>query len=103
MAIKHELSVPTELPAAYLYLDDVQDIVRVLEDANSVLPEYRRKTLTFTFGGTKGESIEDLKEIGGAKREIEIGDHSLSVRIHALTSQARLGALDGDAEWATFA
>ena len=81
MAIRHIRNLPNELPNALLYLDDIEEIQRILVDAYTVAEEAHRKQLEERYGspypGRKPEitviyqvddrqmdSITDLAEYG---------------------------------------
>jgi hypothetical protein len=52
-------SIPSTLPPAKLYLDDITEIVQILTDSS---PDYHA---TFVAGQTKCDSLDDLKELRG--------------------------------------
>ena len=52
-------TIPSTLPPAKLYLDDITEIVQILTDSS---PDYHA---TFVAGQTKCDSIDDLKELRG--------------------------------------
>jgi hypothetical protein len=86
MAIRPvEQSVPTKLPAAKLYLDDISQICAVLKD--SAGQDFRT---TFTVDDSQVcETVEDLKERGGRATQFEIRiasegrEYTVRIRHHA--------------------
>src|SRR5258705_5660986 len=52
-------SIPTQLPPAKLYLDDITEIVQILSDSNA------DGQTSFVVGGSKCDTLEDLKELRG--------------------------------------
>jgi hypothetical protein len=52
-------SIPTKLPPAKLYLDDITEILQVLTDANVDCQA------SFVAGTSKCDSLDDLKDLGG--------------------------------------
>ena len=50
-------SIPSNLPPAKLYLDDIHEIFRILTDSN---PDCEA---TFIAGQSKCDSLDDLKEL----------------------------------------
>ncbi len=60
MAIKPlPQSMPTKLPPAKLYLDDVTEILQILTDSN---PDCQA---SFVAGKSKCDTVDDLKDLGG--------------------------------------
>ena len=51
--------IPSTLPPAKLYLDDITEILQILTDSS---PEYRA---TFVAGQTKCDTLDELKELRG--------------------------------------
>lgn len=52
-------SIPSTLPPAKLYLDDITEILQILTDSS---PDYQA---TFVAGQTKCDTLDDLKELRG--------------------------------------
>ena len=52
-------SIPSTLPPAKLYLDDITEILQILTDSS---PDYQA---TFVAGRSKCDSLDDLKELRG--------------------------------------
>ena len=60
MAIKSlPHSIPTELPPAKLYLDDIDEILQILTDSNADCQA------SFIAGKSKCDTLEDLKDLRG--------------------------------------
>ena len=60
MAIKPlPQSIPTKLPPAKLYLDDITEIVQILTESNPGCQA------TFVAGKSKCDTLDDLKDLGG--------------------------------------
>jgi hypothetical protein len=52
-------SIPTRLPPAKLYLDDISEIVQILTDSSA---DYQA---SFVAGKSKCDTVDDLKDLGG--------------------------------------
>jgi hypothetical protein len=52
-------SIPSTLPPAKLYLDDITEILQILTDSS---PDYQA---TFVAGRSKCDTLDDLKELRG--------------------------------------
>lgn len=67
--------IPSELPHAHLYLDDVEEICRLLKDAVSAKPEHpKNPSVSFLVGeDLLIDSIEDLVAHGGSATKFTIG------------------------------
>ena len=52
-------SIPSKLPPAKLYLDDITEILQILTDSS---PDYQA---TFVAGQSKCDTLDDLKELRG--------------------------------------
>ncbi len=52
-------SIPSTLPPAKLYLDDITEILQILTDSS---PDYQA---TFVAGQSKCDTLDDLKELRG--------------------------------------
>jgi hypothetical protein len=74
MAIKQRRK-PVVLPPAHLYLEDIEEIVNLMIEAEKAkfknMPK-EETTLAFTVGKKQCDSIEDLKKIGGTWRHFEV-------------------------------
>ncbi len=74
MTIKQVREVPTDLPAAHLFLDDVIEIASAL----ALLPKYdghprpAPSSIRYKVGERICDTIEDLRTIGGKTREFTI-------------------------------
>src|SRR5580704_16457247 len=73
MATKQIRKVPSKLPAARLFLDDVDEITSIIAQ----LPGYGDKkvdasTIKYKLDDRICDTIEDLKKIGGKTRKFEI-------------------------------
>jgi|HubBroStandDraft_4_1064222.scaffolds.fasta_scaffold972667_1 hypothetical protein len=67
--------VPTELPHARLYLDDVQELSLILLDAYKTKPDdapAQQPTITYARGNLRMDSIQDLRERGGSTSDLTI-------------------------------
>jgi hypothetical protein len=79
MAITKVISVPSDLPHARLYLDDIEEICRILLDA---LREERKgtyrdetaeaATARFLMKGLSLDTTEDLMEYGGSATDLTV-------------------------------
>lgn len=52
-------SIPTQLPPAKLYLDDIAEIVQILSDSSEEVHA------SFVAGRSKCDTVDDLKDLGG--------------------------------------
>ena len=52
-------SIPTKLPPAKLYLDDIAEIVQILSDSSE------NSHASFVAGRSKCDTVDDLKDLGG--------------------------------------
>ena len=60
MAIKSlPQSIPSELPPAKLYLDDITEILQILTDSNPGCQA------SFVAGKSKCDTLDDLRDLGG--------------------------------------
>lgn len=74
MSITKIREVPRELPHAHIYLDDIEEICRILIEA------YKKNThggeqepaTTFSTRDCRMDSIEDLEALGGSAKEFTI-------------------------------
>jgi hypothetical protein len=86
MALKPIRVVPTELPQARLYLEDVEEITQLLQenlppDAAGQPPRIKYKLTEET-----ADSIDDLKEKGTVSKSLEISAASCDVTIGRISS-----------------
>ena len=52
-------SIPSELPPAKLYLDDISEILQILTDSNADCQA------SFVAGKSKCDTLDDLRDLGG--------------------------------------
>jgi len=52
-------SIPSELPPAKLYLDDITEILQILTDSNTDCQA------SFVAGKSKCDTLDDLRDLGG--------------------------------------
>lgn len=111
MAITVIRKVPYELPYARLYLDDVEEITRVLVEAyEPVFTEQEKKVVPVCYllgGDIRVDSIEDLQNRGGSTREfgIQVGSWvSPAVELRGLILEPRifLPLLDEPQQWVVY-
>jgi hypothetical protein len=101
MAMKRIRDVPRTLPNARLYLDDLEEIAKILSDL------YPNKTITYQIGDTEQyETITDLEHRGGSSSLfwIAIGDRLTGLRLYKiLPPELSLYSLDKTIKWAAYA
>ena len=87
-------SIPTRLPPAKLYLDDITEIVQILTDSSADCQA------SFVAGTSKCDTLEDLKDLGGRAthfvmnvsspgkhQTLELTPSSSRIHIHELGDQ----------------
>jgi len=75
MTVTTVRKIPSELPHAHLYLEDVEEICKILLDAFS-RPSTSQPTILFSIGDDlQMDSIDDLERRGGPAKDfsIEVG------------------------------
>jgi hypothetical protein len=124
MAITKIIEVPSDLPHARVYLDDIEEIRRILYEAlreereqsdirrldreDATDEEAEPITASFQMEGHRFDSIEDLREYGGSTTEITLnvsyryGNCEVAFRT-LLAPRATLYSLKGDRKFATYA
>jgi hypothetical protein len=108
MAITQIREFPNALPHAHLYLDDVEEISRILRDALSADPDRLNTVKPFVRFSTKDlqmDSLEDLAAHGGTTSDfgIEVGDYGTSLRITSFIEPTiHLNLPDKDKRWAVY-
>jgi hypothetical protein len=109
MAITKIRDVPRELPHAHLYLDDVEEICKILIEVykkNLRSGEPAEPTVIFSTADRRMESIEDLTELGGSATNfnITVGDWTSS-KVHfysGLNPTLEAYSLSTDELWAVY-
>jgi hypothetical protein len=110
MAVRRIQEVPRDLPHAHLYLDDLEQIAKILLDAHKgPLAELKEAArITYSIGNSEMDSIDDLQVLGGSARKIKIklgdryADVSLEFYRFIKPTIALYGLPDGD-RWAVYA
>jgi hypothetical protein len=107
MAIRTIPTVPSELPHARLYLDDIEEISSILLKAAALdLAKWGREArISYAIGDTKMDSIRDLETLGGGttKFDINVGPWGPSVSFRFYSNpQVLLQSLDAEQAWATY-
>jgi hypothetical protein len=108
MAIKKIRETPSELPHARLYLDDVEDISKLLLDAYTpIFAKWKKEEakIRYRFGDTEMDSIDDLQNHGGSTTNLDIKVED-GGRVHFgfySKPSADLYGLDDQARWTTYA
>jgi hypothetical protein len=87
-------SIPTKLPPAKLYLDDITEIVQILTESNPGCQA------TFVAGKSKCDTLDDLKDLGGRAthfvmnisspgkhQTLELTSSSTRIQIHEIGDQ----------------
>ena len=72
MAVKKIHEIPTELPHAHLYLDDIEEISKILLEGASPEPATRHENaeIHYVVGDLQMDTIEDLREYGGSVTDL---------------------------------
>jgi len=109
MAIRKIHELPNELPHARLYLDDIEEISKILLEACSAsLKKFGEElNIVYTIGDSQMDSIEDLQTRGGSTTalEIKVGKWG-SAGVHfrgILKPTIALYSLERDQAWAVYA
>ncbi len=72
MTVTTVRKIPSELPHAHLYLEDVEEICKILLDAFS-RPSTSQPTILFSIGDDlQMDSIDDLERRGGSAKDFGI-------------------------------
>lgn len=85
MALRRIRAVPTNLPQARLYLEDVEEITQILRD--NIAPDSvgQRANVLYEIGAETADSIGDLEQLGRAVKSMgisaEIATQSCEVSI----------------------
>jgi len=74
-----EPDLPSEFPPARLFLDDIEEIVRILQefletrkmDSRSTVEDLKMK-VTFSTGGNECDDVHDLPKIGKSNRVLRV-------------------------------
>lgn len=105
MAITKVRELPTALPHAHLYLDDVEEICQILTGAHKN-DKNKASDLRFSTVDTRMESIEDLQNLGGSATEFTIavgGFGGISIRFNSfLQPELRMYAATVEEHWAVY-
>ncbi len=110
MAIQKIHELPGELPHARLFLDDIEEISKILLNAYTAsLAETRKEAkITYTIGDLRMDSIDDLQTLGGSTTDfrITVGEHGsaeVGFRGFFLNPSIALYSLDEQERWAVYA
>jgi hypothetical protein len=103
MAITKVRTVPSELPHAHLYLDDIEEICAILTDAfdSSWNDSAQIVTAFYANQETQFDSIADLQEYGGSSSyfTIEVGSYDRLIIHGFLPPELNLYSLDDQKRW----
>ena len=101
--------VPSKLPHAHLYLDDIEEISRILLDAYTTSSAYppSQPKITYEIGDEfRLDSINDLRERGGSVSDfrIAVGPYGTNeVRWYRFSNpQIRLYGINEREQWASY-
>lgn len=73
MAIKQIRQIPSDLPAAHLFLDDVEEITQIIANLKgSGVSKPDPSTIKYTVGDRECDTVADLKKIGGKTKKFVI-------------------------------
>jgi hypothetical protein len=113
MAIRKIISHPSVLPYAHLYLDDIEEICRILTSAltdcgDPGLDDPKTFETVFTTGQLALDSIEDLEQLGGSATnftvKLRMGYKECDVEFRSYAeTRASLYSLNSDLIFATHA
>ena len=75
MSIRTIHELPSELPHAHLYLEDIEEISKILLEAYAPYFREREKEakIVYTVGDPRMDSIGDLETHGGTTADLSIG------------------------------
>jgi hypothetical protein len=108
MTVTTVRKIPSELPHAHLYLDDVEEICKILLDTFKTLPGNSQPNIRFSVGDNlRTDSIEDLEERGGSATHfsIEVGPRFSADDVNFrgfLNPEARFYGLSESEQWAVY-
>jgi hypothetical protein len=107
MSITRIVKVPSDLPYAYLYLDDVEQICCILHDALRAESPEKPIVTTFSTKDLRMDSIEDLEKHGRSATtfsvKVRLDYRELSLELRPFSEpEIRLHTLDSESEWATY-
>lgn len=98
MAFTPIRTVPTELPEARLYLEDIETIARLLLESVPKDDAGQPVNIVYKINGEIPDSIEDLKRLGTVVKALEISAGPCDVTIGRFSLVHSFG-LHGDAPW----
>ena len=104
MTVTTVRKIPSELPHAHLYLEDVEEICKILLDAFS-RPSTSQPTILFSIGDDlQMDSIDDLERRGGSAKDfgIEVVGYSYDrIRFQSfMNPEADFYSLSDSGRWA---
>lgn len=106
MTVTRIAKIPSELPFAHLYLDDVEEICQILSHASGqVGPHERPLAVSFSVGDDLlMDSIEDLQQRGGSSTNftIRVGSNSIHIRGFLLNPTIYCYGLDESEQLAVY-
>ncbi len=94
MALKPIREVPSELPQARLYLEDVEEITQLLQENLPPDPTGQPPKIRYKLTEETADSIDDLKQKGTVVRSLEISAASCDVTIGRISSIRSYGLND---------
>jgi hypothetical protein len=107
MAIQKIRQVPHKLPYAHLYLDDVEDISKILLEAYTpVLARWKEEAkVTYRAGDLQMDSIEDLQIRGGSTTDfgIRVGNSTRLEFSSQSKASVSLYSLGDEEQWVVYA
>jgi hypothetical protein len=104
MAIRTIREIPSKLPHAHLYLDDIEEVSTILLAAAPASADQKEQPrIIYTIGDTELDSIADLQTRGGNTTNLRIGrwGFGLTFRFYA-QPEVELYGLGTDQAWATY-
>lgn len=119
MVLRRIEEVPRELPHAHIFLDDIEEISRILQEAVAGAEvglgrftgpdssgQQAPPSTRYEFGGTMTDTLEDLRSLGGSTTEFElqVGESfGCGLRFyHMLNPTLELHILKSDEAWAVY-
>jgi len=72
LAVRTIQTVPTDLPHAKLYLDDLEEVTKILMEMSVPESEKDEPIVTYKIGNKVMDSISDLHQQGGSTTSLEV-------------------------------
>jgi hypothetical protein len=109
MAIHRIRRIPDELPHARLYLDDIEEISKILLESHAAAEIGKKAKIVYSVGDVQMDSIDDLQTYGGSVANFEIKlilgtarATSIKLRSRFVKPRVELYYLDEEKRWAPY-